>query len=134
MPAGVIVNLPAKMDLRVLALAAGVCLVSTLLFGLVPAFQASRIDVATAMKSESGGVVGGGRGKARIRSILVLVQVSLGFIALVGAGLLLKSLQAMREAGPGFSTEGVFATYVDMRGAGSDPTRMPRFQDPLLGD
>jgi predicted permease len=132
MPAGVIVNLPAKMDLRVLALAAGVCLVSTLLFGLVPAFQTSRINVATAMKSESVGVVGGGRSKARIRSILVLVQVSLGFIALVGAGLLLKSLQAMRQADPGFSTEEVLTTYIDMRAAGYDQTRIRNFQDRLV--
>jgi predicted permease len=130
MPAGVIVNLPAKMDLRVLALSAGVCLVSTLLFGLVPAFQASRIDVATAMKSESGGVVGG-RGRARIRSVLVLVQMSLGFILLVGAGLLLKSLRAMRETDPGFSTREVLTTYVDMVSAGYDQTRIRGFQDRL---
>jgi predicted permease len=131
MPAGVIVNLPSRMDLRVLALAASVCAVSTLLFGLVPAFQASKIDVATAMKSESGGVVGGGRGKARIRSLLVLVQVSLGFILLVGAGLLIKSVQAMRETDPGFSTGEVLTTYVDMLSAGYDPTRIRSFQDRL---
>ena len=130
MPAGVIVNLPSQMDLRVLALSAGVCVLSTLLFGLAPAFQASRIDVATAMKSESGGVVGG-RGKARIRSILVLVQVSLGFILLVSAGLLLKSLHAMRGTDPGFSTEEVLTTYVDMVSAGYDQTRIRNFQDRL---
>jgi predicted permease len=130
MPAGVIVNLPSQMDLRVLALAAGVCVLSTLLFGLAPAFQASKIDVATAMKSESGGVVGG-RGKARIRSILVLVQVSLGFILLVGAGLLLKSLHAMRGTDPGFSTEEVLTTSIDMVSAGYDQTRIRNFQDRL---
>jgi len=130
MPAGVIVNLPSQMDLRVLALSVGVCVLSTLLFGLAPAFQASRIDVATAMKSESGGVVGG-RGKARIRSILVLVQVSLGFILLVSAGLLLKSLHAMRGTDPGFSTEEVLTTYVDMVSAGYDQTRIRNFQDRL---
>ncbi|HEX7252483.1 MAG TPA: ABC transporter permease, partial [Thermoanaerobaculia bacterium] len=131
LPAGMIANLPSRMDLRVLALAAGVCIVATLLFGLAPAFQASKIDVATAMKSESGGVVGGGRTKARIRSILVLVQVSLGFILLVGAGLLLKSLRAMRETEPGFSTE-VLTTYVDMGSAGYDTTRIRTFQDRLV--
>src|SRR5262249_20006571 len=130
MPAGVIVNLPSQMDLRVLGLSAGVCVLSTLLFGLAPAFQASKIDVATAMKSESGGVVGG-QGKARIRSILVLVQVSLGFILLVGAGLLVKSLHAMRGTDPGFSTEEVLTTYVDMVSAGYDQTRIRNFQDRL---
>ena len=130
MPAGVIVNLPSQMDLRVLALSACICVLSTLLFGLAPAFQASKIDVATAMKSESGGVVGG-RGKARIRSILVLIQVSLGFILLVGAGLLLKSLHAMRGTDPGFSTEEVLTTSIDMVSAGYDQTRIRNFQDRL---
>jgi ABC-type antimicrobial peptide transport system permease subunit len=59
---GVIVNLPAEIDWRVLALSAGVCLFSTLLFGLVPAIQASKLDLAVAMKSDSGGALGG-RGK-----------------------------------------------------------------------
>jgi predicted permease len=130
-PAGVIISLPAAMDLRVLALSAGVCLISTLLFGLTPALQASNVDVATAMKSESVGVVGG-RAKARLRSSLVLVQMSLGFILLVGAGLLVKSLRAMSHADPGFSSRGVLSTYVDMVSAGYDAQRMRSFQDRLV--
>jgi ABC-type antimicrobial peptide transport system permease subunit len=89
MPAGVIVKLPSQMDLRVLALSAGVCVLSTLLFGLAPAFQASRIDVATAMKSERSG------GRAPI-PILVLVQV----IHSPGERRVLKSLHAMRGTDP----------------------------------
>lgn len=128
---GVIVNLPAELDWRVLAISAGVCLLSTLIFGLVPAMQASRIDLAAAMKSESGSVVGG-RGKAWIRSGLILVQVSLSFVLLVGAGLLLKSLQWMQNTDPGFSTKGVLTTSVDLVSAGYDPTRIKTFQDALL--
>src|ERR1700722_8083911 len=128
---GVIVNLPAELDLRVLALSAGVCLLSTLFFGFVPAIQASRIDLASAMKSESGSVVGG-RGKAWIRSGLVVVQVSLSFILLVGAGLLLKSLQVMQQTDPGFSTKGVLTTALDMVSAGYDPQRIKTFEDALL--
>jgi predicted permease len=128
---GVIVNLPAELDWRVLALSAAVCVFSTLLFGLVPAIQASRIDLAGAMKSESGSVIGG-RGKAWIRSSLILVQVSLSFILLVGAGLLLKSLEAMRESNPGFSTKGVLTTTIDMVSAGYDPQRIKTFEDSLL--
>ena len=127
-PAGIVINLPAAMDWRVLALSAGVCLVSTVLFGLVPAVQAGKIDLAAGIKSESGGVVGG-RGKARIRSGLVLVQVSLSFILLVGAGLLLKSLRAMRDTDLGFSTQGVLISSIDMVGAGYDGPRMRNYQD-----
>lgn len=128
---GVIINLPAEIDWRVLALSAGVCLVSALLFGLVPAMQASRIDLASAMRSESGSVVGG-RGRAWIRSTLVLVQVSLSFVLLVGAGLLLRSLEQMRNTSPGFTTNGVLSTYVDMVGAGYNPQRMKEFEDRVI--
>lgn len=128
---GVIVNLPAEIDWRVLALSAGVCLVSTILFGLVPAMQASKIDLAAAMKSDAGGVVGG-RGRAWIRSGLVLVQVSLSFVLLVGAGLLLQSLEKMRNTSPGFSTTNVLTTGVDLVSAGYDATRIRNFQDQLI--
>ncbi len=125
-PAGVIVNLPAEMDLRVLALSAGACLVSTVLFGLVPALQAGKIDLATALKAETGGVVGGS-GKSWIRSTLVLVQVSLSFILLVGASLLVKSLRAMQETDPGFATKDVL---VNVRR--HDRRRLRRAADPGL--
>lgn len=127
---GVTINLPAETDWRVLVLSAGVALIATVLFGLVPALQASHIDLASALKSESSGVVGG-RGKAWIRSGLVMAQVSLSFVLLVGAGLLLKSLQAMQTAGVGFATQGVLFGNVDMIAAGYDGARMRNFQDQL---
>jgi predicted permease len=114
----------------VLLASTGVCLLSTLLFGLVPALQAGKIDLVSAMKAESGGVVGG-RGKAWTRSGLVLVQVSLSFILLVGAGLLLKSFHNMQQADAGFSTDNVLIGYVDMIGAGYDAPRIRSFQDQL---
>jgi predicted permease len=128
---GVIVNLPAEIDWRVLALSAGVCLISTLLFGLVPALQTSKIDLAGAMKSESGGVVGG-RGRSVVRSCLVLAQVSLSFVLLVGAGLLLKSLREMQNVNPGFSTQGVLTTWINLVAAGYDVERARNFQDQLI--
>jgi predicted permease len=128
---GVVVNLPAEIDWRVLAASAAVCLVSTLLFGMVPAMEVSKIDLATSMKSESSGVIGG-RGRAWIRSGLVVIQVCLSFVLLVGAGLLIESLQGMRETDPGFSTRNVLTTGVDMVSAGYDPARMRNFQDQLV--
>lgn len=128
---GLIVNLPAQIDWRVLALSAGVCLVSTVLFGLVPALQASKIDLAVAMKSDSGGALGG-RGSAWVRSGLVLVQVSLSFVLLIAAGLLLKSVRAMQNADPGFSADRVLTTAIDMTAAGYDTPRIKSFEDQLL--
>ena len=127
---GIVINLPAAMDWRVLALSAGVCLIATVLVGLAPALQASNIDLAGAMKAEASGVVGG-RGKAWVRSGMVTVQVSLSFILLAGAGLLLKSLHAMQAADVGFTTQGVLFGNVDMVAAGYDGPRMRNFQDQL---
>src|SRR5437879_2334762 len=128
---GVAMHLPGEIDWRVLALSAGVCVIATLLLGLVPAMQTGKIDLAGALKSDSAGVVGGG-GKARVRSGLVVVQVSLSFVLLVGAGLLLQSLQRIRNTSPGFSTRGVMVTAVDLVSAGYDVQRAQNFQDELL--
>ena len=114
-----------------LALSAGVCVIATLLLGLVPAMQTGKIDLAGALKADSAGVVGGG-GKAWVRSGLVVVQVSLSFVLLVGAGLLLQSLQRIRNTSPGFSTRGVMVTAVDLVSAGYDVQRAQNFQDELL--
>jgi macrolide transport system ATP-binding/permease protein len=129
--AGVAMHLPGEIDWRVLALSAGVCLIATLLLGLVPAMQIGKIDLAGALKAETAGVVGS-RGRAWLRSGLVLVQVSLSFVLLVGAGLLLQSLQKIRTASPGFSTHGVLFTAVDLVSAGYDAQRAKNFQDELM--
>jgi macrolide transport system ATP-binding/permease protein len=128
---GVTMHLPGEIDWRVLALSAGVCLIATLLLGLVPAMQTGKIDLAGALKAESLGVVGG-RARAWVRSGLVLVQVSLSFVLLVGAGLLLQSLQEIRNTSPGFSTHGVLETAVPLVAAGYDAQRAQSFQDELL--
>jgi putative ABC transport system permease protein len=128
---GVQMHLPGEIDWRVLALSAGVCLATTLLMGLVPALQTGKIDLAQSMKMESAGVVGG-RGRAWVRSGLVLVQVSLSFVLLVGAGLLMQSLLKVRTASPGFNTRGVQDTAIDLVSAGYTPARAQTFQDALL--
>jgi hypothetical protein len=108
---GVLLRLPGDIDWRVLALSAALSGLSTLLFGLVPAILTSHVDLASALRSESGGAVGTRR-RSWARSTLVLVQMSLSFVLLVGAGLLIQSLQAVRHANPGFSTRGVLTSGV----------------------
>jgi macrolide transport system ATP-binding/permease protein len=127
---GVSMRLPGEIDWRVLALSTGVCLISAVFFGLVPALQSSKIDLVSALKAESGGVVGGGR-RALLRGGLIVVQVSLSFVLLVGAGLLLKSLGAIQNTSPGFATHGVLTTSVDLTAAGYDTERARNFQDAL---
>ena len=128
---GVSMHLPGEIDWRVMAGSAGVCLITTLLVGLIPALQTRKLDLAGSLKSDSGGVVGG-RGRNWVRSGLVLIQVSLSFVLLVGAGLLLQSLQKIRDSSPGFSTHEVVVTSFDLVSAGYDAQRAKNFQDALI--
>jgi len=122
-------SVPAKRVLGAL-LAAGARLAGPGEFSL-RAFLHGRIDLASSIKGETGGVVGGS-GRSRLRSGLVLTQVALTFVLLVGAGLLVRSLQAMRSAHPGFSIEGVMLCGLDLSSAGYDAARARNFQNELL--
>ena len=127
---GTVIDYPGQIDWRVLAASAGICMASTLLFALVPAIRASDVDLSNALKTEAGGVLGG-TGRSRLRSALVLVQVSLSFILLAGTGLLLQSLVKMRNASPGFNTS-VVSSVVDLFSAGYNPDRAKVFHTQLL--
>jgi predicted permease len=74
----------------------------------------------------------GGRRKAWFRSGLVVLQVSLSFLLLVGAGLVLQSLERLRSASPGFSTDRVVATSFTFSAVGYDVARARNFEDDLL--
>jgi predicted permease len=128
---GTVLRLPGELDWRVLTVSAIVCLVATLLFGLVPALVSSDIDLADALRSQAGSVLGSRRA-AWVRSTLVVVQMALSVVLLVGAGLLIKSFLAVRTASPGFTTDGVLTTTVDAFTAGYDARRARVFQDELM--
>jgi len=127
---GIIIDYPGQIDWRVLVLSVAICVGSTLVFALMPAIQASRVDLSGALKSEGGGVLGG-TGRSRLRSALVLVQVALSFVLLVGTGLLLQSLNRMQSTTPGFSTD-VIATNVSLFSAGYKLDRAKIFYNELL--
>jgi macrolide transport system ATP-binding/permease protein len=128
---GLSMSLPGELDWRVLALSAALCLITTALFGVIPAIQASRVDLAATIKAESASVVGGRR-RGLARWGLVLLQVALSFVLLVGAGLLLQSLRNMQNISTGFSTHNVLTTWVDLRSAGYDEQRTKNFEDQLI--
>jgi macrolide transport system ATP-binding/permease protein len=128
---GVAMYLPGEIDWRVMSWSAGVCLLVTLIVGLIPALQTRNLDLAGSMKAESTGVVGA-RGKAWMRSGLVVFQVCLSFILLVGAALLLESLEKIRTTSPGFNTTSVVTTGVSLVAAGYDVPRAKIFQDELI--
>jgi predicted permease len=93
--------LAATVDTRVLLFTAIVALATGVLFGLAPALQFSRPDLAVELKDRTS-QPSGGRRAVSMRNALVVAQVALSFVALVGAGLFLRSLDHARAIDPGF--------------------------------
>ena len=130
--AGIVIDLPGQVDWRVLVASVAICIGATMLFALMPAIHASHIDLSGALKTSGGGVVPGSN-RSRLRSALVLVQVSLSFVLLAGTGLLLQSLQRMQKTSPGFSTDViVIVSGADLVSAGYNLERAKAFDTQLL--
>ncbi len=93
------------LDLAVLGFALGAALVAALLFGIVPALKASRLDLADSLRAgtRSAGI-GGGR---LLRNGVVVAEVALAFVLLVGSGLMIRSFVALQQADPGYDPSGV---------------------------
>jgi len=123
--------LPGQIDGRVLGLSSAICLIVTLAVGLVPAFQTRHLALADTLKTEASAVMGA-RGRAWFRSSLVVLQVTLSFILLVGATLLMQSLRNIRTTSPGFSTTRVLDTWIPLVAAGYEAPRAKTFQDELI--
>jgi macrolide transport system ATP-binding/permease protein len=128
---GIAMYLPGQMDARVMIMSAAVCLIVTLIVGAIPVFQARDLDLAGSLKANSSGVVGARR-KSWMRSGLVVFQVSLSFVLVVGASLLIESLGKLRSTSPGFTTTSVVTTGVPLDAAGYDVARAKIFQDELI--
>jgi len=120
-------------DLRILLFATAVSLLTGLIFGLVPALQATKPDVAPTLKDTAGGVVGGGA-HVRVRKALVAVQVMLSLLLLVGAGLFIRSLRNLRDMGPGFTTGNLAAFQVDPALSGYSTARSKLFYRRLTAE
>ena len=115
-------SIGARVDGVVAAAAAGIAILTVVLFGLLPALQASRPDTADALRDEAAGVVGG-RGRTRLRGGLVVAQVALSVVLLVAAGLFLRTLQRMQSTDLGFEPKGVFIASLELFTSGYDRER-----------
>jgi predicted permease len=93
----------------ILAFTFAVTLATAFLVGLVPAFQASRHDLALSMRQGGRSTVGGGW---RLRSGLVVTEVALAMVLLVTAGLLLRTFSYLRAIDPGFNDRNVLACHL----------------------
>ncbi|MGD0301387.1 MAG: ABC transporter permease [Bryobacteraceae bacterium] len=116
-------------DIRVLGYALLLTLITGIVFGLVPAWQASRPDVNTALK-QSG--IGGKSADGFLRHALVGTQVAVSMVLLIAAGLLLRGLYQAQTIDPGFEMKNVAVVSFDLRGQGYDDARAGLFQRQAL--
>jgi predicted permease len=91
------------MDTRVLTFAMVVAISTGVLFGLVPAVQATRLDLASAMKDDNRSA-SGSLGRRRLRDVLIVTEVALAFVLLVGSGLMMRSFFRLMNVDAGFES------------------------------
>ena len=116
-----------SVDARMLTFTAGVSLLAGILFGLVPALRASRVDLSTRIKGSS---------HARLRfglaNGLVIFQVAASLVLLIGAGLFLRTLQKLAGQDPGFDEDHVVLARIDPQRAGYTPEQTPALYRALI--
>jgi predicted permease len=116
-------------DFRVLAFAFAVSTLTGVVFGLAPAFQSTRLEVTSALKAESGSVLGG---RARFRKILVASQVAVSLLLLLAAGLFIRTLHNLTQVELGIRPTRLFAFEVDPPRNGYTDERTRQFAHALL--
>ena len=118
---------PVAYDLRAVAGAALIALLSALAFGMLPALQSAKVGLVAALK-EGGSVRGSSRSRSRLKQGLVIAEVGLSALLLVATGLLLRSFWKLAAIEPGFEAQAVLAASVAPGGdAYRDPARVQAF-------
>jgi predicted permease len=105
----------ASLDWRVLTFAASLSVGATLLFGLLPALRTSRVGLAQVMQ-EGGARSGASHGTLKTKSFLVVIQVALSVVLVVGAGLMIRTFAALRQAQPGIDPHRILTLQMSLEG------------------
>lgn len=107
-------------DLRVLAFAAGASLLAAVIFGVLPALQATRAETRRGLLGGSTRGAGDAASGNRSRTILVVAEVSLSFILLIGTGLLIRSFMSTQAVNPGFDATNLLTARVSLPASNYD--------------
>jgi len=105
-------------DYRVLGFTLGVSLLTGLVFGLVPAFEASRPKLNESLKEGGKGAASGGRSH-RLRNVFVVAEVALALVLLIGSGLMIRSFLRLAAVNPGFTADHLLTLRVSLPAPGS---------------
>jgi putative ABC transport system permease protein len=120
------------LDWTTLLFALGTTVVTVLLFGLLPAWQASRADVTHAIKAGGAGSIGRGTQALSLRTLLIVAETALALVLLVGAGLMLRSVRNLQTTGLGFEPDGVITASVAAPSARYDNAHATQLLTQLL--
>ena len=114
------IPLNVQPDATILAFTLGVALLTGVLFGLAPAYRASRVDLNDVLKGSSRGVVGGTarKGRAPLGKVLVVGQVALSLLLLIVAGLFVRSFQKLSDVNLGYDRDHLVVFGVNPKLAG----------------
>jgi predicted permease len=116
-----------SIDFNILLFTLVISIFTAVLFGLAPAFHATRVDLAASMK-EGGRSASSGSGRARLRSALIVSEVALAFILLSGAGLLIGSFFRLQQVDTGFSSTNVITAGLPVpRTRFAQPTQLLQY-------
>jgi predicted permease len=119
----------SPLDWRVFAFVAGITMLTGIVFGIVPALRGTGVDVNSALKETSRGVVGG---RSVLGKALLVVQVAISLVLLVGAGLFLQTLSNLRRVDVGFNPDNLLLFRVNPALNRYDEARMTRLYADLL--
>jgi len=122
--------LDTRADAGILTFTVGVSVLAGLLFGLVPAIQASRTDLASAMKEKTRTMRGFGR--VSLSAVLVVLQVAISMVLLTGAGLFARSLAKLQSEDVGFDRANMLLVGIDPRLAGYKPIELASLYQQVL--
>ena len=117
-------SLDVSVDWRVLVFSLAVSVAAGAIFGLAPAVQATRPDVARALKDTA---AQGGAAKGRLRSVLVVAQIAISLVVLIAAGLVVRTLQQLQTMNPGFDSRNALTMSFDLGLQGYEDARGQQF-------
>ncbi|HEX5835174.1 MAG TPA: ABC transporter permease, partial [Pyrinomonadaceae bacterium] len=120
--------LDVEVDWRVLLFSLAVSLLAGAVFGLAPALQATRPGLSQALRETS---AQGGAARTRLRSVLVVAQIAISLVVLIGAGLVVRTLQQLQTMNPGFDPQNGLTMSFDLGLQGYDEEHGQQFHRQL---
>jgi predicted permease len=122
-------SIPVGLDLRVLGFTAAVSLLTGVLFGLAPAFRATRLELTPMLKEGSGST---GPARSRLSKALIVAQVALSLVLLIGAGLFVRTLRNLSNLDVGFNRENLLIFRVQPRMSGYEGERLKNVYQQII--